>query len=494
MAKADVQSPELNQTLEAAIGPASFLTLLQKEILDLVMSVRFIVLLMLCVLLIPLSLYVNAQTYERWLADYNEQLKIESALRGSRGGWSGTRPPSPLAVFANGIETSLPKGFSIQPNQIQMDKPRSYGDPIYEVFGRIDFLFVVQAVLSLIAFLFAFDAISGEKEMGTLRLCLANAVPRYKILLGKFTGGMLTLAVPFLIATGLGLIILTATGYPLFDQNLGTKVLLMVITSIVYIGTFYLLGMLISSLSHQSKTTLIVLMLIWVVLVLAVPRLSIIVAGMIRPVESDAVIALRKKLLVENIQKEKGRALKDLYFEKARQEGLAEGALTFDANDPEFVRRRNEIAKPFEARMRDELAKIDEDHQRKKQRQLRLARNIARISPASVFAYVMTDMADTGETVKMRFFDAVRRHYDRVDRLVFSRMYQDLIMDEGHYWRFGGTLPGEERPEEPPRFEFRFPEISESLAHSLPDVALLVIYALFFFIATHMAFIRYDVR
>lgn len=494
MVKADIRSPELNQTLRVAIGPASFLTLLQKEILDLVLSIRFLVLLMLCALLIPLSLYVNSQTYERWLADYNEQLKIESTLRSSRSGWSGTRPPSPLAVFANGVETSLPKGFSIQPNQIQMDKPRSYGDPIYEIFGRIDFLFVVQAVLSLIAFLFAFDSISGEKEMGTLRLCLANAVPRYKILLGKFAGGMLILVVPFLIATGIGLIVLTATGYPLFDHNLWTKVLLMVVASIVYISTFYVLGMVISSLTHQSKTTLIVLMLIWVVFVLAVPRLSIIVAGMIRPVESDAVIALRKKLLVEHIQQEKGRALKDLYFAKARQKGLAEGALTFDANDPEFVRRRNEIAKPFEARMRDELAKIDEDHQRKKQRQLHLARNIARISPASVFAYVMTDMADTGETVKVRFFDAVRRHYARMDRLVFSRMYQDLITDEGHSWGFGGTLPGEELPEKPPRFAFRFPEISESLAHSLPDVALLVIYALLFFIVAHVAFIGYDVR
>lgn len=117
MCSADLKLSEPGQTSKAETGPASFLTLRQKEILDLVMSIRFLVRLMLCVLLIPLRLYVNSQTYERWLANYNEPLKMESTLRGSRGGWSGTRPPSPLAVFANGIETSLSKGFFIQPNQ-----------------------------------------------------------------------------------------------------------------------------------------------------------------------------------------------------------------------------------------------------------------------------------------------------------------------------------------------------------------------------------------
>jgi hypothetical protein len=132
-------SAEVKRSLQVESRSVSFATLLKKEILDNLISIRFVVLLALCVLLIPLSLYVNRDTYQRWLGDYNEQLKIETTLRNRRG-WSGVRPPSPLAVFANGIETSLPKDFSIDMNRIEMGKPRSYGDPIYDLFGKIDFL------------------------------------------------------------------------------------------------------------------------------------------------------------------------------------------------------------------------------------------------------------------------------------------------------------------------------------------------------------------
>jgi hypothetical protein len=234
-------------------------------------------------------------------------------------------------------------------------------------------------------------------------------------------------------------------------------------------------------------------MFVWVVLVLGVPRLSMMAAKVIRPVDDDSVFALRVKLLTESIDKEKGNALKRLYFDKAREKKLGPGLLTFDSVDPEFVRKRNEIAGPFEARMREELARIDADQQRKRQAQLNLARNIARISPASLLSYLMTDIADTGEHVKVRFLDAVRLHYSALDRLIFSKSYQDTISDGDRGWGFGGNLPGQETPD-PPRFSFSFPRIAESLGQSVVDEGLLLACAVALFAAASVAFIRYDVR
>ena len=57
-----------------------------------------------------------------------------------------------------------------------------------------------EAVGSLLAVLFAFDAICGEKERGTLKVMLSNAVPRDLIILSKGIGGYLCLIVPFLVA------------------------------------------------------------------------------------------------------------------------------------------------------------------------------------------------------------------------------------------------------------------------------------------------------
>ena len=54
---------------------------------------------------------------------------------------------------------------------------------------KVDWAFIIGYVLSLIALLFTFDAVSSERERGTLRLMLANSVPRHTILIGKFLGG-----------------------------------------------------------------------------------------------------------------------------------------------------------------------------------------------------------------------------------------------------------------------------------------------------------------
>jgi ABC-type transport system involved in multi-copper enzyme maturation permease subunit len=475
-----------------------FTSLLKKEILDYLVSIRFFVLTALCVLLIPLSLYVNFETYRRWNADYNEQLKIESALgrSGGRPGYQGVRPPSLLSVFANGIETSLPKDFSLDSNQVAFGTPRSYGDPIYEIFGRIDFLFVIQSVLSLIALLFAFDSVSGEKELGTLKLALANSLPRYRMLMGKFVGGMIVLGAPLVLSFAIGLSVLAVTGYALFQTGVVGDAFLILGLSLIYVAVFFLLGLLISTLTHQSKTALILLMFVWVVLVLGVPRLSIMTAKLIRPVDDESVVVLRKRLLTDNIQTEKGNALKSLYFEKARQKSLSKGALMFDSGDAEFVRRRNEIAVPFEARLRTELAKVDEDYQRKKQEQLNLAHNISRISPAAILSYLMTDLADTGEFVKVRFYDAVRMHYANMDRLVFSKSYRDLISDGDSSWGFGGNLPGSETPKSKdlPRFNLTCPRRTDTLANGLPDLGLLLAYATLLFAGATVAFLKYDVR
>ena len=110
-------------------------------------------------------------------------------------------------------------------------------------------------------------------------------------------------------------------------------------------------------------------------------------------------------------------------------------------------------------------------------------------SALSVFA-----IADTGEHVKVKFLDAVRVHYADLDRLIFSKSYSDLISDGDRGWGFGGNLPGQESPKDPPRFLFLFPKTAESLAQSVVDIGLLLGSTIALFSAASVAFIKYDVR
>ena len=70
-------------------------------------------------------------------------------------------------------------------------------------------IYIVRIVLSLVAVLLTYDAISGEREQGTLKLILSNGVPRSTILLSKCIGGYVTLILPFLVPVLIALLILT---------------------------------------------------------------------------------------------------------------------------------------------------------------------------------------------------------------------------------------------------------------------------------------------
>ena len=66
---------------------------------------------------------------------------------------------------------------------------------------------MIGYVLSLIAILFTFDSISGERERGTLRLMLANSIPRHTVLLGKFLGALISISAPLTLAVLMNLLI-----------------------------------------------------------------------------------------------------------------------------------------------------------------------------------------------------------------------------------------------------------------------------------------------
>ena len=85
-----------------------FRILLQKEIQDSITSLRFIIALILCLILIPLGMYVNLKDYEKRQGSYEQSVSIyqqDHPLERSvaRGG-KGFRKPSLFSIFSIGLE------------------------------------------------------------------------------------------------------------------------------------------------------------------------------------------------------------------------------------------------------------------------------------------------------------------------------------------------------------------------------------------------------
>jgi len=81
------------------------------------------------------------------------------------------------------------------------------------------------------------------------------------------------------------------------------RVALLALTSALYLICFYALGLFVSSLVSSQKTSLVFLLVIWVMAVLAVPPLATLIAQAIEPTQPANAIESRKNSIDNDIQK-----------------------------------------------------------------------------------------------------------------------------------------------------------------------------------------------
>ena len=131
-------------------------TIIAKEFLNNIINLRFMVGLVLCVIITVACIIILSHDYQQELADYNCRVGLQAGflskpvLEGFVGRVTpGQKPPErfrPLIIGIPGNETKN----SLDEN------------PLAILFPRLDFLFIVTIVMSLLALLF-FQQVSGKE-------------------------------------------------------------------------------------------------------------------------------------------------------------------------------------------------------------------------------------------------------------------------------------------------------------------------------------------
>jgi len=179
-----------------------------KELKEHVLSLRFTVatLLTIGLVLICINILIGDYAHKKDQYDANRQYYRDEAR--TKGDFSSLqkegviveKTPEPLQVGYYGLAESDERSAWIQ----TFVEPTMLGsldrNPVLPLFPTPDILYVVATVLSLMAFVFSYDAVSGERETGTLKLMMSYSLPRDTVILGKWIGGFLSLVVPFVIA------------------------------------------------------------------------------------------------------------------------------------------------------------------------------------------------------------------------------------------------------------------------------------------------------
>jgi len=485
-------------------------TLIKKEIIETILDLRFVIATLLCLVLIPLGMYVSIKDYEQRLGDYNTAIQqYEQRARRDRydGGnfrAEGYRPPSPLSVFSSGLKDNINMRVKTQFNGNYLIENSSQDDNLQAVlFGKIDFTFIVSTVLSLLALIFTFRTVTGEKESGTLRLIVAGSVPRWKVIFSKMLGNYIVFLIPFLLSFLVSLLFLNSSDvFSLFTlPHVGAIFLLLIIT-LLFLFCIFNLGTLISVLTHTSVVSMIVALFVWVMLALVVPKISPMIAQVVYPVRSRQIVNTEKAMVCAGIEEEQLKEEAALYKKVLIETGVGVER-AFDDEDEGTRRARDTydskkgpIFQKYQERINEEIKRIEVDYTNKRNFQTAIAAKLSRISPVCCFTYALSEISGTGTAEVSNFSKRAQQFQETVKQNFYDHFEFERYALE-YQWRGGyrteegfdaGKVPV------PHIYNYRHIGLAGALSVCWMDIVLLVLFSVLFFAGAFVSFLRYDVR
>ncbi len=464
-------------------------TVARKEIHENILSLRFLLLFLLALTLVPAALYTNYQGYLTRLADQQQiERRNQDFLRSLRPTQLFTNanftfdaywPPSVGSIYASGLAGSHPRHLLIGKYSVEYGAPLEAPSAL-SLFGQIDFLFVVQFVFSLFAVLLSFDSITREKEQGTLRSILSNSVSRSTLAAGKAIGGYTTLAVPLILAGLVGVALLAVAGLNVFSPDFLIPSGWILASSLLYAAVYFVLGMLVSSLSATTYAALVVSLAIWLVGVVIAPRAASLVSQLARPVKSAQVVRFEKAASTNSLERDKGAELQRLWGPNDKEAAAGD----------KWMSVRQPVADRYAERISTALKNIEDEYRRETDAQQNLGLLLARFSPSGAFADFVSEMAGTGIQAETVFLASAERHRQVLAREFYSKVFQDVFpsgMIRMGTTDYGGMnqlkLPG-----------FQFPRLVERERLRAADLVILLGWVLGASCLTLVALSRYDVR
>lgn len=454
-------------------------TIIRKEVVGNVLSLRFAVTFALFFTLVLVSIFVLTSDYQSRLRlceasrlTHRERLSELGAIEDHKDrlnkfiyerGTYGDRSPQPLGIFVRGLEDELATQVHTSMWMSRRINEEYYRNPLLTLFASPDYSYVVNIVVSLLALLFVFDAVCGEKERGTLKLMLGNSVPRDVVLLGKWVGGYLSLIAPFLIAVLGGVAYVHVSGAIQLTTEVAAALLWIIVASLLYISLFFALGMFISTLTHKASTALLVSLFVWVCWILVIPNLSPVIAKIASPVPT-----------LHRVKAEKAAVDRETSLRMRR---LERRMLGYGRKTEEM---RQELRQDGERRKN----RLDQFYQDKLQTQIRVTQVLSRLSPSSSFTYAVSDLAGTG----VGLFGAFRQAYE-----LFQKQFREYG-DELSQRRDNDELEEEWlQVDEIPTLRIVPARLDDAVTSATTDLLLLLVYNVLFFMGSHLVFLRYDV-
>ena len=334
---------------------------------------------------------------------------------------------------------------------------------------KLDWAFIIGYVLSLIALLFTFDAISGERERGTLRLTFANSVPRHTVLIGKFLGALISVSIPFTLAVLINLLLISISNAVHLNAEAWERLGIIFFIALLYTCLFLALGLLVSARAQRSAVSLVILLLIWITFVIFMPSTLAAIATEFSPSMSSEPVWKRRNQIQDELWQKYGKWLWSDVVDKETLTGKSE-FFTQDAAAEERLNREHLIEKVA---------------------QVQHARSITRISPATLLQHLLESFAGTGFERHLQFVENAQRYARQLREFVADTDRSDPESLHIIGVREGMTKK-EILPESVPKFEDTL-SLSKDFNTRATELLLLTLFVIVLLSGAYLAFVRVEV-
>lgn len=458
-------------------------TLIQKEILNNLLNLRFSLTYFLCTFLLVGSAAIMLADLvgEKTLYDVNRNIYAQrlNAIRHPRAYlWNNktvARPPVVTKIFAVGGEKDPDPRAEVAPEF----SPYFVGDfqrnPLTNLFPSVDMVFIVGVIMSLLIFMLTYDSLSGEREEGTLKVLLSCPVPRDTVIAAKWLGGFASLIIPFITSWLVIVLIMIMIPRISIGPQEWLRILSLFAVFTLYVGVVFSLSMMVSSVSKSSNTAILLLLLVWVVGILVIPAVATPVAYLIvrPPGVQETDVAMKRIGIVEwQYEDERQKQYLKTHFGVEDEGELSPSQRT----QWEKVRREwmwYELDHKIDT-MTFEGRKLS----RYEQRVDALARTIARFSPFGCMQNVCVSLAGTGIQRELELREAVEEY--AAATLKFAR--------EGTDHRTNRIDPAQG-----PTFRVAGSGVAAALGNAFLDIGVLILMGVLFAFAGYLGFVRMDI-
>ncbi|MDE0017566.1 MAG: ABC transporter permease subunit [Candidatus Poribacteria bacterium] len=383
------------------------------------------------------------------------------------------KKPSPLHFCAAGGEAFLPdrvdtphgsRGFwRLEYPDVNINM-KNVGPDV----SQIDWTFIIGYILSLIALLFTFDAISGEREHGTLRLTLANAIPRHTVLIGKFLGALVSITIPVMLAMLVNLLMISSASEVHLNTEAWGRLGIILFIALLYTCLFLALGLLVSARVQRSAVSLVILLLTWVTFVAFMP---------------STLAALASGFSSSMSQHEYSHRYGQNYHTFRR----TWRHVWYQSNDEKMLRIRGE----WHTQIAVSGERLAGEYLTFKITQVQRARAITSISPAALLQHLFEAFAGIGLDRYQQFTENAQR---------YAREYREFVVDmergDPESRHIMGVRQGMSQkpvnPEAVPRFEDTL-NIGKDFNTAATELLLLTLFVVVLLAGAYLAFVRVEI-